>query len=230
MKNIVILFLCCFTLLPGVVSVTGCNKDEDNTASAVEDIDGNIYNTTIIGDQVWMTSNLKTTRYNDGSEIPLETSNEFWDIGNTPGYCWYKNDEDTYGAKYGALYNFYAVDSKKLCPVGWHVPTQADWVTLEDFLGGPEIAGGKLKEPGMENWKTANHVGLDNYGFTALPAGWREPMDGKFEFIGEGTIWWTSNPKDQQYAFSRFIAHDTIALFPGNIHFTTGSSVRCIQD
>lgn len=229
-------FLSPFILGLSMMVLFGCNNDNDdmdndnNMEMTIEDIDGNTYNTTKIGTQVWMSSNLRTTKYNDGAEIPNETSNAFWDNGTTPAYCWYDNDEATYASKYGAIYNFYVIDTDKLCPVGWHVPTHADWTALETFLGGAEIAGGKMKEPGTANWITVNHIGENDFGFTALPTGWREPVNGTFRLKGEAGGWWSSDKADAANAYTRYIEHDSVALFTGSIVFSSGSYVRCIRD
>jgi uncharacterized protein (TIGR02145 family) len=110
----------------------------------VGDIDGNEYPTVTIGSQEWTAENLKTTRLNDGSPIPMIPSGEKWAGTSTPAYTWYDNNED-YKNSYGALYNWYAVGSDKLCPTGWHVPGEADWSELTAFLGGKSLAGGKMK-------------------------------------------------------------------------------------
>ena len=102
---------------------------------SVTDIDGNNYKTIQIGTQTWIDGNLKTTRYNDGTVIPNVTDIYAWEALTTPGFCWYDNNEDTNKATYGALYNWFAVNTGKLCPVGWHVPTDAEWTTLTTYLG-----------------------------------------------------------------------------------------------
>jgi uncharacterized protein (TIGR02145 family) len=109
------------------------------------DIDGNVYNTVIIGTQVWMTENLKTTKYNDNTKIPNVIDNTPWCTLPTPAYCWYKNDEASNKHSYGALYNWFTVNTGKLCPTGWHVPSEVEWTTLTDCLGGESIASGKIK-------------------------------------------------------------------------------------
>lgn len=114
------------------------------TGQTVTDIDGNVYNTVEIGTQQWMAENLKVTS-NEGTAIPLVTDGIGWNNLTTPGYCWYNNDNTTYGDVYGALYNWYGVNAGNFCPVGWHVPTDAEWTVLNDYLGGSSVAGGKLK-------------------------------------------------------------------------------------
>jgi hypothetical protein len=122
-----------------VLICNSCKKEKDSPSNLVKDIDGNVYDTVTVGTQTWMVENLKTTRYNDGTAIPLVTKSVAWETLSTPGYCWYNNDESTYKAPYGALYNWYTVNTGKLCPTGWHVPGDSEWIVLIDFLGGPEL-------------------------------------------------------------------------------------------
>jgi hypothetical protein len=110
---------------------------------SVKDIDDNSYVTKKIGNQVWMAENLKTTKYNDGSAIPLVTDNTGWVNLTTDAYCWYSNDPGTYGNTYGALYNWYAINTGKLCPEGWHLPGEDEWTTLSTYLGGEAGPGVK---------------------------------------------------------------------------------------
>ena len=107
----------------------------------VTDVDGNSYNTVVIGTQTWMAENLKTTRLNDGTSIPLVTSSTTWGTLSTPAYCWYNNDEATNKVTYGALYNWYTAKSGKLCPSGWHIPSDDEWTTLTDLFRRPEYSG-----------------------------------------------------------------------------------------
>ena len=160
----------------------------------IVDIDGNVYHTVTIGTQVWMVENLKTTRYNDGTAIPLVTDE--YSMGNltTPGYCWY-NDSATYGNTYGALYNWYAVNTGKLAPTGWHVPTDSEWTVLTTYAGGESVAGGPLKEAGTVHWKSPNTGATNATGFTALPGGICE-NNGTFTGIGYSGYWWSSTPFD----------------------------------
>ena len=129
---------------------------------SVNDVDGNTYNVVAIGTQVWMAENLKTTKYKNGTAIPLITDLTAWMSLTTPGYCWYD-------ATYGALYNFYTLSTGSLCPTGWHIPSDAEWTTLTDYLGGETVAGGKLKETGTAHWTTPNSGATNAFGFKGLP-------------------------------------------------------------
>lgn len=154
--------------------------------SQTTDIDGNTYYTQTIGSQEWMTENLKTTKLNNGTTIPLVTGDSQWGALTTSGYCWYNNSSN-YKKNYGALYNWYTVNSGKLCPAGWHVATYEEWKTLINYLGGQEVAGGKMKETGTLHW-TSTTTGIDNSsGFSALPGGCRG-NNGIFYQIGKAAI------------------------------------------
>ena len=126
------------------------------SAGKVTDIDGNVYNTIVIGTQEWMAENLKTSKLNDGTHITLEESDVYEEyIRKIPIYSWYDSKESN-GRKYGRLYNWYSIASKMLCPVGWHVPTDNEWIVLVDYLGGNKIAGGKMKNIGTDDWASPN--------------------------------------------------------------------------
>jgi uncharacterized protein (TIGR02145 family) len=140
------------------------------SSETAKDVDGNVYNTVTIGAQVWMAENLRTTKYNDGTSIPLVTDSTKWSDLSTPAHCWYNNDKASYKATYGALYNWYTVATDNLCPTGWHVPTTAEWQILKDYLGS-SVDGGKLKESGTTHWKSPNKGATNESGFTALPGG-----------------------------------------------------------
>ncbi|MDD4671355.1 MAG: fibrobacter succinogenes major paralogous domain-containing protein, partial [Bacteroidales bacterium] len=192
----------------------------------IKDIDGNIYNTVTIGTQVWMAENLKTTKYNDGTDIPLVTNNADWEGLSTPAYCWYQNDEATYGNTYGVLYNWYTVNTGNLCPTGWHVPTDAEWTTLTDYVGGIEIAGTKLKATTV--WYD-NGNGTDDYGFSALPGGYRN-INGMFGHVGYYGYWWSSTEYGASYAWYRSMTYhyENVNRYYNNER--DGSSVRCVRD
>ena len=122
------------TMLLTIIMLVSCSKKDDpnNTVNTVTDKDDNVYHTVTIGTQTWMAENLKTTKYNDGTAIPLVTDSTAWTSLLTPAYCWYNYDATTYKNTYGALYNWYAVNTGKLAPIGWHVATDAEWTTLTD--------------------------------------------------------------------------------------------------
>jgi uncharacterized protein (TIGR02145 family) len=186
----------------------------DRNTEILTDIDGNVYRTVTIGTQVWMAENLKTTRYNDGTGIPLVTEQSAWYNLNAPGYCWYNNDENANRDVYGALYNWYALNTGKLCPPGWHIPSDDEWAVLIAYLGGDAIAGGKMKEAGTS-------------GFTALPAGFR----GKSGFIpGSIALFWSSTAFDASDAWTRYMQSENIVAGRNNGGMYHGFSIRCLKD
>jgi uncharacterized protein (TIGR02145 family) len=198
-------------------------------ALTVADIDGNFYNTIAINTQVWMKENLKTTKYNDGASIPIVTDPTAWTNLSTHGYCWYNNDLTTYSAIYGALYNWYSVSTGKLCPTGWHVPTDAEWTELISYLGGESIAGGKLKESGTAHWVNPNTGAANETGFTALPGGGRN-FDGPFLSIGTIGLWWSSTTDFTDNAWNRMMFYDNVNVTRNYTTKRGGFSVRCIKN
>jgi uncharacterized protein (TIGR02145 family) len=224
-----------------IMLASNCTKD-DTKSNTVTDIDGNIYHTVTIGTQEWTVENMKTSKFNDGSSIPLVTNDTVWRKAKA-AYCLYKNDASSFQATYGALYNWYVVDTacngdKNVCPAGWHVPNETEWITLLDYLGGSMIAGGKLKETGTVHWMAPN-TGADNSsGFTALPGGQRD-NSGWFSGIGSfGSVgyWWSvSEEKDPDYDVYNpgclYLNYDlNLAQFQYASGKETGFSVRCLKD
>lgn len=195
------------------------------------DIEGNMYNTALIGSQVWMTSNLKTIRYNDDTAIHGVTDNSTWITLSTPAYCWYKNNELAYDPKYGALYNWFAVNTGKLCPAGWHIPSEDEWTILADYMGGEYYAGGRLKEQGTGHWVTPNYGASNSFGFSALPGGYRTGLTtGSFRAMRYIGWWWASTESDTRWARSRTLAFDATEIALGKGVKTNGYSVRCLKD
>jgi uncharacterized protein (TIGR02145 family) len=198
----------------------------------VADIDGNVYHIVVIGTQVWMVENLQTTKYNDGTEIPLVTDDDVWYNLNAPGYCWYNNDEKANRNTHGALYNWHALHTGKLCPAGWHVPSDKEWAVLADYLGGDAIAGGKMKETGSIHWLSPNAGASNSSGFTALPSGFR----GKTGFIagnhGPDSIglFWSDTAFDSIDGWTRYLLFDNSGLGRNNGGKYHGFSVRCLKD
>lgn len=211
-----------------LILVVSCAKEEE-PPSPVNDIEGNTYKTVKIDTRIWMAENLKTSLYNDGSEIPLVADDNAWHDLKTPGFCWYENEESEYKEPYGALYNGYAVETGMLCPAGWHVPTMEEWQELIDFLGDTINGGGKLKEVGTTHWHSPN-TGADNTtGFTALAGGIRY-SEGIFKSVLYYTGFWSST---QNVSLELWY----VALYFGDALITRdhrsrkhGFSVRCIKD
>jgi uncharacterized protein (TIGR02145 family) len=197
--------------------------------STITDIDLNHYRIVQIGKQVWMAENLKTIKLNDGTSIPLVTDGAVWFNLTTPGYCWYNNDEATYKNTYGTLYNWYTVNTGKLAPTGWHVPTDAEWTALTDYLGGVNVAGGKLKETGTVHWIDPNTGATNETGFTALPEGYRND-GGSFFNVGYFASWWSSSEDDTNTAWDRFLNYNTSNVTRFNDIKCCGFSVRCVRD
>lgn len=211
------------------VSIFLCSGLISATAQSVTDIEGNIYAVVKIGKQVWMAENLKTTKFNDGKPIPLVTANNAWKSMESPAYCWLENDIANRDV-YGALYNWHAVMTKKLCPSGWHVPSKPEWAEMIIGLGDEKVAGAKLKEAGTEHWKSTALISTNEVGFTALPGGLRS-MEGNFpEFSNYYGVWWTTTEFSKIAAFNIGVFFSSPRLFAGNDNKKNGFSVRCIKD
>jgi uncharacterized protein (TIGR02145 family) len=213
--------------------VPGVMFNPSLTYGTITDVEGKIYKTVPIGHQVWMAENLKTSKLNDGTEIPLIINNAEWMNLLTPAYCWFDNNDTLYANIYGAYYNWFAVSTGKLCPAGWHVPSDSEWQILVNFLGGSSIAGSKIKETGTNNWATSNKDATNTSGFTALPAGMRGSQDGTFSGQGIYGGWWSNtelNTSPLGAAWSRWIHADTSVVTRSEIFKIDGFSVRCVED
>lgn len=188
------------------------------------------YNTIEIGTQCWMKENLNTTKYRNGVDIPNVTDNSAWTTLTTGAYCNYNNDEN-YAIIYGRLYNWNAVaDSRNLCPAGWHVPTDVEWTTLTTYLGGQSVAGGKLKEIGTTHWQNPNAGATNETGFTALPGGSRNGLDGSFNNVGYYCWFWSSSIYDTHNEWIRFLTNEVSMVYREFYGYTNGFSVRCAKD
>ena len=227
--------------------LVSCGKDDKIDPSAtVTDIDGNVYNTVTIGTQTWMVENLRTTKYLNGDLIGT-TNPATLDISgeSTPKYQWAYDDNESNVATYGRLYTWYAItDSRNVCPTGWHVPTDAEWTTLTDYLtnngygfegSGIDIAKSMAAKSGWNACAIAGTVGNDqasnnSSGFTALPCGVRY-TDGEFGSIGELVIWRSSTENGWSSAYARLIFNSYSHVERSEIAVkTNGFSVRCIKD
>lgn len=210
-----------------IIFMSACSKDD--TGSIIRDIDGNKYNSVIIGTQTWMVENLKTTKFSDGTDIPLITSAEDWMGLTSPGFQWYNSDPLKYKASYGALYNFYVVSTGKLCPAGWHVPSNAEWSTLTTFLLGEDVAGGKLKEAGITHWQSPNGEATNETGFTALPGGGISDH-GLYSGIGYEGDWWAADEDMYSDTYIRSLSYYWGRFRTYSATKQSGFSVRCVKN
>jgi len=192
------------------------------------DIDGNIYHTIIAGGKEWMIENLKSTRFNDGETITYVTDAASWSSVFAPAYCWYNNDTSN-KHNYGALYNWYAVTSGKLCPDGWHVAADNEWYLLINTFGGSASAGMKLKDSTTVLWNPPNAGANNESGFTAYPGGMRE-SDGIYYFQGQKGYWWTSTSASTYSAWYREMRYNCDSVCRLSNDMEAGYSVRCIKD
>lgn len=222
--------------VPGFASQDYVNNlkaqiDELQSLARLYDIEGNAYKIVKIGKQFWMAENLRTTKYNDGTSIPLVTDNSNWVQLATPAYCWYDNNEKKYKNPYGALYNGYAANTDKLCPAKWHVPGIADWDTLINYLGGIYVASGKLRESDITHWRPPNIGATNESGFTALPGCYRDNSFGEFkEQIGDFGLYWSSSELNNYNNY--YISLDAYIneVFRYDDQINLGISIRCIKD
>ena len=207
-------------------------------STQIDDIEGNYYNTTPIGTQIWMADNLKTILYNDDTQIPNVTSNTAWAALTTPAYAWAQNNEATYKPLYGAIYNWYAVSTGKLCPTGWKVPSDADFSAMEINLGMTVAQAGALEWRGTDQgkqlknttgWSTGQN-GTNTSGFAALPSGYRAHTTGIFEGLGLINYFWTSTEQDAAVALYRRLDGDNDAVYRGATFKRAGKSVRCVKE
>jgi uncharacterized protein (TIGR02145 family)/uncharacterized repeat protein (TIGR02543 family) len=196
----------------------------------VNDIDGNAYKTVQIGAQCWMRENLKTTKFNTGTSIPIVDDEYHWVMDHTAAMCYYDNDASNADI-YGALYNGYAVSTGNLCPNGWHVPYDNEWDVLANNLGGADSAGYKMKTvyDWYEHWSYGNGNGSNECGFTAFPAGTRSSHD-NYIGMGQQTIFWcfTDNYFDQKIRV--LSSWNTKLENTSSGFYTSGFSIRCIKD
>jgi len=215
----------------------------DGGTSTCIDIDGNVYQTIVIGDQEWMAENLKVTHYRNGDSIPNVTSNSTWAGLSTGAYCYYDNDPSN-ADTYGALYNWYAVDdSRELAPVGWHVPTDTEIMELEMHLGmsssqanstdwrgtneGSKLAGGS------DLWIVGalrNDPEFGSSGFDFIPGGKRYSSNGGFGNMGSFGRFWSSTEGGSYGAWNRLLLYDTAAVHRSSSYEQDGFSVRCVRD
>lgn len=216
-----------------ILTITGiisCKKDKTiipKVDTRPTDMDGNIYDTIVIGTQVWMLQNLKTSRYNDGTAITIGLNNTTWNTATTGAYAIY-NDIANSDSTYGKLYNWFAINTGKLAPIGWHIPSDAEWTTLSTYLGGESFAGDKMKATTL--WSAyAGITNTNSSGFTALPAGLRG-LNGSFGSIDFGGYFWSSTESSMGTAWVRKLEFKYSSLTRDYNNKQFGLSVRCIRN
>ena len=192
-------------------------------------IDGKVYRTVRIGEHVWMLENLRTMHFNDGTEIPLITEHNTWIETNSPAMVWQNNDESNF-RKFGALYNWYAASSPKICPEGWRVPSNEDWQILFDYYPDIDLVGGILKETGTENWISPNRGATNESGFTAQPGSFRGRSQEAFSNYGFFSYMWANTSFKPDSGLSISLQYNSPKIFIEENHMTSGLTIRCIMD
>jgi uncharacterized protein (TIGR02145 family) len=229
-----------------LTTVPGGNNTITFNFMKCTDADSNHYPVVKIGEQTWMAENLKTTHYSNGKSIPLISGNNSWAALSLTdrAYCWYNDDSTAYAQTYGVLYNWLAaMDSTSasstnpsgvqgVCPTGWHLPSDTEWKELTDYLGGMNVAGGKLKETGTTLWAKPNTAATNETGFSALPAGARYYEDGTFFWVGEYSVWWGASEVSAENTWGRgvYYADGTVYRVDEGGSKRNGLSVRCVKD
>jgi uncharacterized protein (TIGR02145 family) len=229
MKKIILLASVFFTVI-------ACKKEENTNTPAsattnsetVKDVDGNSYKTVKIGNQTWMAENLRVSKYNDGTSIPVVTDKKAWEALKTPAMSEYDNSSSN-GATYGKMYNFYTVSTNKVCPTGWHVPSDQEWLTMINFLGGDSIAGNKMKAIDNTLWTNLSSNSTNSSGFSGLPGGNRW-ADGVFDGLTRHTTWQTSTEADSTSSFGRYIGNSSANVGRSWTSKRYGLYIRCLKD
>lgn len=222
----------------GTNSVGTSYGEEFTFTTKIADIDGNQYSIVMIGSQTWMAENLKTTKYNDNTQIPNVTDNLAWSNRTTHAFSWYNNDEAYSKPLYGALYNWYAVESGKLCPTGWHVPTDAEYNMMEQSIGLPQAEayltewrgtdqGAKMKN--TTGWSSGEN-GTNTSGFSALPGGYRGHTTGTFNGLNILSYWWTGSNEGAGLAWYRRLDGTSSGIYRANTSMSAGKYIRCVKD
>ena len=199
-------------------------------AQTVSDGEGNIYNTTTIGNQVWLAENLRSTKFSNGNTINLIQDSIQWSSQSSAAYCFYNNNA-SYINPYGNLYNWYTVnDSRNICPSGYHVPNTSEWDELVNYLGGSALAGGKLKQIGFSYWLSPNTDADNTSGFSALGSGWRANNNGTYENLQFMCYLWSTTAQSLNDADIVLIGYDSPACYSSSTNKLTGLPVRCLQN
>ncbi len=196
--------------------------------ASVTDTDGNLYHTVQIGSQCWIQNELRTTRYRNGESLLANLNASDWVAASSGAWCYY-NDDPTLNTVYGKLYNWFAVnDARGLCPSGWHVPSNSDWLQLINGQGGGSLAGSSLK--GNVGWNAPNAGANNSTGFSAVGGGFRSSSSGNYFTLGLYGNWWTSSVFFANGSSSHRLYAANTSVLSGFQVVTTGLSVRCLRD
>lgn len=204
--------------------------NRDVTYGTLTDQDGNEYKTIKIGTQTWMAENLRTTKYRNGENIQKATNSSVWSSISSGGYCNFNNTEDYDTiSTYGRLYNWYAVnDSRKIAPSGWHIPSDAEWTIMINYLGGELIAGGRLKMKESLIWMNLDPNITNESGFTAIRAGSREWYTGRYDYACG--FWSSTQADDQVSSWYRYLEIGYNGVMRYNPNKSYGFSIRCVKN
>jgi uncharacterized protein (TIGR02145 family) len=202
--------------------------------SSLIDIDLNNYQTVVINGKQWMKGNLNVSKYKNGDVIPEVTDIAVWDDLTTGAWCYYENTTPN-GTTYGKLYNWYAInDPRGLAPTGWHIPTDSEWTSLTNFLGGTSAAGIKMRDIG-DLWSISPVMATNQSGFSALPGGYSyltysyTPEDQPFNGLGDVAFWWSSTSSNNNTAYSLNVNLNN-SVTRSSILKKTALSVRCVKN
>jgi uncharacterized protein (TIGR02145 family) len=216
--------------------------NKTKTYGLLTDVDGNRYRTIELGSQIWMAENLKTSRYKNGIPVPEVSDAGTWGSLSTGASCWYTNDSANHGCPYGKLYNWFAVvNSNGLCPEGWRIPSDEDWMTLEMEMGMPESElfgvgprglslqiGGKMKST-SDDWLSPNAGASNSSGFSVVPTGFRYPDGADYQYAYQ-TAFWSSTGFSDESAYDRIFGRDHSGIKRSNGAKIDGLSVRCVKE
>jgi uncharacterized protein (TIGR02145 family) len=224
-------------LLSSVDSVTFFTSTQFNTGlsyGSVKDIEGNTYKTIQIGSQIWMAENLRVAKFRNSTAVQniadsLEWVNVYDNNTQIPTWAYYQNDP-SYNEVYGKLYNWFAtINPNGICPQGWHVPTDREWTTLINFLGGEAVAAGKMKSAGTQYWKIPNVEATNSSGFSALAGGLRFYYS-SFNFLFDFGAWWSATADNDTRSWARYLSYENGSVFRTSSIKENGFSIRCLKD
>lgn len=216
-----------------IAFMSACSKEDREleafySLETVTDIEGNQYRIIKIYNQTWFAENLKTTTFNDGTPINYGADSVVWSSTDSALYCWYSNNPRQYKDVYGALYNWHAVKSEKLCPKGWKVPDEENWQWLVDSLKGENVAGGKMKHSGTLYWTATNTGATNSSGFRALPGGYRNIIS-EYKNLNDYGFWWSASNQGDSSAWYHCLYYYSAKIYRNHTKHNMGFSVRCVK-